>query len=1044
MDDHNNDKPVTKNQRPSAFQLTPSQAVKLKSSAIPFRPSSQKSENDGNNNAAASNNNNNSKSRRRKNNKDKNSSENNRNQKNPPPTSEQQNSDDTTMNTTTGDNNVNNNNKGKKDQQQKRRKQKQKQKQKQPKQGNNEGGDDTENHNGNDNDDGNNNNNSNSNSNNKQNNAKKKNQQKKKNNKKKFPWRRHIPKGTVDPITLENLQTLEYPPFALVADMPYIPVPEWPIIIISESINNNNDNKTSKDNNNNNKNNKPKKDVIDVEDLNRERLAEQWGMHLLPSKKTTTTAAATASPPEPTPIPLTERPLNLFDGRALAFYMVSQLQFIDPFTRRDLTRPELVNLDRYLSRYGGGGDGSCGFNNNDDGSNNNNNNINRQQRKNNNNNNNNNNNKKDNKQIRVTDAYDAKGITLSSAGAAAATAQGRADIMQQMAQNLLNSLFSGHSVSTLTPNNGGSSNANQIDDDSTRRRQNQQEQQQLLESFSLQEQYTAMQRYEQASTSAATGREQQNEPGFGDAGNYYNDGNIGGGGFTIIDDDENPELRGRNDFPSLSSTAATATTTGSRNNGGVADRSPFYSASHIAGRHGGNGPSTTTGGAFPSLQSLASTNNASSSASPANAYININNNINNNPSSKAKKSKTLSKISGIVKKTTSEEKEKQWNAREAARRKALMSNLTFGSNPSAAGPSNTLLTPPTHGSIPSATDEQLERNRAFAEALGVKPATQRDNYASGWARPTTEGGDDAKNELLHELDAALYPDTIIAQARDRMSLLLKLEKKWMRFLNDDKAASLPLNNMDKPSRKFVHLYAEFWNLKTESFDPEPKRYIHCVKLLNTRMPMPLLSDTATRWRGPTSLPDATRTLYDSLALPDATRTLCDHTSQQTAGQTSKSRELPPPPNRVPLSLKNRSISPTAAASSERAYRAVTSMSSSKGVAIPGGTVQNSRSDALMDKERPQLELLPRSVPLELPPLEQQTTTAYDAEEDLRKRQARMEERRLKERKIEEKKKQVLEEAFASDDEDDFKARISDSDSEWGDEQEALYIGSDEE
>ncbi|OEU07031.1 hypothetical protein FRACYDRAFT_252473 [Fragilariopsis cylindrus CCMP1102] len=549
MDDNNDSKPVTKNQHPSAFHLTPSQAVKLKPSATPFKPSSQKSEigSDNNNNAAAHNNdnsngnNNNNGSNKSKSRKSKN------NKKSPPPpppdTTEQQTFDDTIMNTTTGDdddNANNNNNKGKKEQQQKRRKQKQKQKQ--PKQGSNEGSGDTENHNDHDNDG---NNNKNNNSNSKQennNNAKKKKNQKKKkknnNNKKKFPWRRHIPTGTVDPITLENLQTLDYPPFALVADLPYIPVPEWPpisIIISAESIyNTTNNNKTSSKDNNNHK---PKKEVVDVEELNRERLAEQWGMHLLPSKeKTTTTTATTAhSPPaaEPTPpiIPLSERPLNLFDGRALAFYMVSQLQFIDPFTRRDLTRPELVNLDRYLSRYGGsdgGGDGSCGFNNNDDGcninNNNNNNNNNRLRKK-------NNNSKKDKKQIRVTDAYDAKGITLSSAGAAATTAQGRADIMQQMAQNLLNSLFSGHSVSTLTPNSGSnsrsSSNPNQIDDDSTRRQQQQQQQQQhLLESFSLQEQYTAMQRYEQASATA--GREQQNEPGFGDAGNYYNDGNIGG------------------------------------------------------------------------------------------------------------------------------------------------------------------------------------------------------------------------------------------------------------------------------------------------------------------------------------------------------------------------------------------------------------------------------------------------------------------------------------------------------------------------------------
>jgi len=276
-----------------------------------------------------------------------------------------------------------------------------------------------------------------------------------------------------------------------------------------------------------------------------------------------------------------------------------------------------------------------------------------------------------------------------------------------------------------------------------------------------------------------------------------------------------------------------------------------------------------------------------------------------------------------------------------------------------------------------------------------------------------------------------------------MPLLLKLEKKWKRFLNDDKAASLPLNHMDKPFRAFVHHYAEFWHLKTESFDSEPKRYVHCVKLLYTRMPRPLLSEVATRWRGLVSLPDATRTLYDSLP----TRTLSGHTSQQTAGQTSQSRELPPPPNRVPLPLIIRSASPTDDVFSERPFRAVTGMSSCKGIPIPGGTAQNSRSDALMDKERTQLELLPRSVPLELPPFEQQqqTTVTYDAEEDLKKRRARLVERRQREKEVEEKKKKVLEEAFASDDDEDvINTNTVDSDSEWGEEQEPFYVGNDEE
>ena len=103
----------------------------------------------------------------------------------------------------------------------------------------------------------------------------------------------------------------------------------------------------------------------------------------------------------------------------------------------------------------------------------------------------------------------------------------------------------------------------------------------------------------------------------------------------------------------------------------------------------------------------------------------------------------------------------------------------------------------------------------------------------------------------------------------------------------------------------------------------------------------------------------------------------------------------------------------------------------------------------MDKERPQLKLLKRSVPLELPPFEEQlqleAMTALALDEDLRRRQVRLEEKRRREREFEQKKKQVLEDAFASDDESDGKrAGSSDSDSEWGDDQEPLYIGSDEE
>jgi hypothetical protein len=226
--------------------------------------------------------------------------------------------------------------------------------------------------------------------------------------------------------------------------------------------------------------------------------------------------------------------------------------------------------------------------------------------------------------------------------------------------------------------------------------------------------------------------------------------------------------------------------------------------------------------------------------------------------------------------------------------------------------------------------------------------------------------------------------------------VLKLEKKLKSFLMDDKAASLPLNPMDKATRAMVHQYAEFWNIKTESFDPEPERYINCVKMLETHTPYPLLSDATKNWRRP--LPEVSKSF------------ISDHTSQQTAGQVSKSRELQ----------------------------------------IGIAEVANSRFDGLLEKERPKLELAPRTVPLELPPFELQqqkeAAAAYDAAEDLKRQQERLEEKRRRKREAEERKKRLLEQVFASDDEEDGSKSgeaINDSDS-WGDEPEALFTGSDDE
>jgi hypothetical protein len=822
----------------------------------------------------------------------------------------------------------------------------------------------------------------------------------KKKNKKKYPWRKFIPNGTVDPITLEDLIGLEYPPFAVCADDPYIPVPVWPVLREEDQGSKNDDN-----------NNKPS-----VEELNRQRLAEQWGTSLLSN------ATGSNNDEKKAILPLSERPLNLYDGRALAYYLVSQLQFIDPLNRRDLTRPELLNLDKYLIRHG--------FTD-----------------------------------VNVTEAYDAKGITLSTAGSAATTAQGRADILQQMAQQLLNSLFTGHSVSSIP---------NPTTHPTSRRSQ--------AASFSLQEQYAAMQRQEQQQARFREAQLQQHQnagngtaSGFGGDADYYgsyedeDDGRI-----MIIDDDENPGLRGGvdgggggMDFPSLNETVVPSSRTGN-----------VFSSSRITDRYG-TGSAPTAAAAFPPLSAL-------SNSTTTGGGSDVDGNGNKKPPTKA--SKTLSKITAVVKKTSEEEKQRQWEAREAARRKAMMSNLAFGVKPfvldrssqgmALAGQSSSVLGSggvvdgPTLGGAVS--EEQLQRNRAFAEALGVKLKTQR-HYSSGWSRPVDSTNHRPNlDEYGMDLDAALYPDILIAVAKQKIPLLLKLEKKWRTFLMDDKAASLPLNPMDKPSRTLVHHYAEYWSLKTESFDPEPKRYVHCVKLLETKMPYPLLSEVVTHWRGP--LPDISRVHLSDLE----SQQQAQQQQQQTAGQSSRSREIPPPPERVPSHLKARSFSPTsgggggiggvdgrynnmgggtAATAVGGGGQLLTMMMDSN-----GGAPNAVRSNALLGRERPKLDLAPRTVPLELPPYDPKeherdstATATYDAAEDLRKREARIVERKQKEREAEERKRLALEKVFASDDEDeeedkgrDNRGRPravndgNDSDDEWGDEPQAVYDGSDDE
>ena len=752
---------------------------------------------------------------------------------------------------------------------------------------------------------------------------------KKKNQRKKFPWRKHVPAGTVDPITLDELVSLPYPPFALRASPPYLPVPVWPP---EESLN-------TDDRNNNSKNSE-----VAAKERERQLLQEQWGKVITTAEESAegsqsknandggeASAAVTAN----------SNHVNLFDGRALAYYMVSQQQFIDPLNRRDLDREEILSLDRYLARNG--------FSD-----------------------------------LNVTEAYDTKGVAISTAGATAQTAAGRLEILQQEARVLLNTLFSRGSL----PAAGSNSNSN-----GNRSRSNP-----LMQQYSN---YQAAQGHNQHGRESNYGQHPTRAASNGMFGAEGDTGVYGDEGMVVIDDDMNPSLRGGRDLRPFRAAPRTNRTD--------SDSQTLWSANRITSQHGGLNAFQEDH--FPSLSETAPTSIPAAARAPssgtslhASAPVFVPGSgparettpqVANAPKKILPPANTLKFITKAVKKTDPKEAQRQFEAREEARRKALLSNLTFGTNPSAWEAVNARPSAFPSAAAQTSTDAQLERNRAFADALGIN-ATSETAVAprlEGWARPTQPGVGS---------NMVTYPDALILVAREKMGLLLKLEKKWKTWLEDDRAASLPLNKMDKATRKFVHEYSDFWKLHTESFDAEPKRYIHCVKLLDTSAPYPLLSEASKNWRG-----------------PSGTGASWEHAMQQTAGQDTRGgfgvlADLP------------------------RGPRASTSEEE---------PLQGSNARAMgMLSERPKLELKERTLPLELPPFQPPSTDPdefMDPAELLRRRDARVAEQKRREREREELKQKTLAAAFASDSEEESLGEAG-AGSDWEEEEEALYNESDAE
>ena len=733
-------------------------------------------------------------------------------------------------------------------------------------------------------------------------------------------------------------------------------------------------------------------------------------------------------------------PVHLFDGRVLACYLLSQLQFIDPLNRRDLTREELVNLDQYLERHdlrlddqhdGGNALEEHGRNNHT-----------RKKAK-----------KRRSKPKKgmVVEAYDAKGMSVSAAGVAGQTAAGRAELLQQQAQVLLDAFLNGPGEGGSTTTGAVAEVVSEVQSEETRVQRSPQP---VRNRFA--EQYAASQGMDgldgmssqpsattdnrrtntrlNANADPWTQRDTDDDDNGEDTGIYISQG----GGMILIDTDVNPGLRsGLNE---IADSTEAQPVQDNRPLSSVSNPTTFWSGGDIRQRYGRE--ARTRASQFPSLASTMSTANAVSQHSTRPS-----NNVTTNPrttssepaSTGSKKSapfQSLSKIGSLVKKTDPKILEKQRKAREEAKRRAELANqpYTFGSDHDAfqgkVGFTGTERTAPS--------EAQLERNRKLASALGVNPSTARPSI-TGWARPVEREID--LDEFGNELSQAQYPDSLIIKARERMGELLKLERKWKNFLEDDRSASCPLKAMDRPTRIFVHEYSDFWKLHTQSFDPEPRRYIHCVKLLETSAPYPLLSDAVRTWRGPT--PGLSTGKTSSLI---ATQQAAGQTTMSMPSGSSASENRAPlklahrDEERAPLQLAPRTSTDKLEMATQGALFGIDSTftpTAPDGIKGPASATQEAAprfAPLLAERERPRIQLEARTKPLELPPF--QAASKFDPTKMQRQIDEKDRIAEEKRNKLKEREQSILAYAFASDDE----SEESGSDWEVG---EALYESSDD-
>ncbi|CCM05973.1 uncharacterized protein FIBRA_08214 [Fibroporia radiculosa] len=114
-----------------------------------------------------------------------------------------------------------------------------------------------------------------------------------------------------------------------------------------------------------------------------------------------------------------------------------------------------------------------------------------------------------------------------------------------------------------------------------------------------------------------------------------------------------------------------------------------------------------------------------------------------------------------------------------------------------------------------------KRNARLAEALGINP-----NHETPGDRQV------------------IYNDELLVFARANPRFCSMVEKSLSDFLSSDKKSQI-LAQMSENKRKFVHDLAAVYRLDTQMVDQEPNRSVQLLRRIDSRIPAPLLSTSAT-------------------------------------------------------------------------------------------------------------------------------------------------------------------------------------------------------